>query len=198
MLPHQRIKGFARRITFKAGVPAHSADYISNGELAYSTDGATWHTICAVNSRDTVKDVDIRARYIRVTVKANQTSWITVSEFSAVGEDSVSPLLSLNTDKILRTDLLTLTDGHYVSYFAPVCGQLDGYALTVTFTESGRLRLIILQRPNNGMKVSVCDPSGEFLYSVSADNVMHLEAPAGSTATIYLGDGLMIGEIEWE
>ena len=186
------------RITFKAGVPAHSADYISNGELAYSTDGATWHTICAVNSRDTVKDVDIQARYIRVTVKANQIGWITVSEFSAVGEDSVSPLLSLNTDKILRTDLLTLTDGHYVSYFAPVCGQLDGYTLTVTFTESGRLRLIILQRPNNGMKVSVSDPSGEFLYSVSADNVMHLEAPAGSTATIYLGDGLMIGEIEWE
>jgi hypothetical protein len=29
------------------------------------------------------------------------------------------------------------------------------------------------------------------------DNVMHLQAPEGSTAIIYLGDNLMIGEIEW-
>ena len=186
------------RITFKAGVPAHAADYINNGELAYSVDGATWHTICAVNSRDTVKDVDIQARYIRVTVKANQTSWITVSEFSAVGEDSVSPLLSLNTDKILRTDLLTLTDGHYVSYFAPACKTADGYTLTATFTDSGKLTLVILKLPESGMEISVRDASGTLLYTAPVAYFTELEAPAGSTATIALGDGLMIGEIEWQ
>ena len=48
------------------------------------------------------------------------------------------------------------------------------------------------------MKVTVRDPSGEHLYSVSVDHIMHLQAPAGSTATIYLGDGLMLSEIEWK
>ena len=67
----------------------------------------------------------------------------------------------------------------------------------MTFTESGRLTLIILKLSDNGMKISVRDPAGEHLYSVSVDNVMHLQAPEGSTAIIYLGDNLMIGEIEW-
>ena len=67
----------------------------------------------------------------------------------------------------------------------------------MTFTESGRLTLIILKLSDNGMKISVRDSAGEHLYSGSVDNVMHLQAPEGSTAIIYLGDNLMIGEIEW-
>lgn len=185
------------RITFKTGVPAHAADYVQSGELCYSSDGHTWTTIRAISGRDTVVDVDIRARYIRVNITADQTSWITVSEFTAVSEDTVSPLLRLDSDFVPRTDLLTLTDGHYVTYFAPECDQLDGHYLEVTFTESGRLTLIILKLSDNGMKISVRDPAGEHLYSVSVDNVMHLQAPEGSTAIIYLGDNLMIGEIEW-
>ncbi len=130
-------------------------------------------------------------------ITADQTNGITVSEFHAVSEDNVSPLLQLDSDFVPRTDLLALTDGHYVTYFAPECNQLDGHFLNVIFTESGRLTLILLKLPDNGMKISVRDPSGEHLYSVSVDNVMHLQAPAGSTATIYLGDRLMLGEIEW-
>ena len=185
------------RITFKTGVPAHAADYVQSGELCYSSDGHTWTTIRAISGRDTVVDVNIRARYIRVNITADQTSWITVSEFTAVSEDTVSPLLRLDSDFVPRTDLLTLTDGHYVTYFGPECDQLDGHYLEVTFTESGRLTLIILKLSDNGMKISVRDPAGEHLYSVSVDNVMHLQAPEGSTAIIYLGDNLMIGEIEW-
>ena len=185
------------RITFKTGVPAHAADYVQSGELCYSSDGHTWTTIRAISGRDTVVDVNIRARYIRVNITANQTSWITVSEFTAVSEDTVSPLLRLDSDFVPRTDLLTLTDGHYVTYFGPECDQMDGHYLEVTFTESGRLTLIILKLSDNGMKISVRDPAGEHLYSVSVDNVMHLQAPEGSTAIIYLGDNLMIGEIEW-
>ena len=67
------------RITFKTGVPAHAADYVQSGELCYSSDGHTWTTIRAISGRDTVVDVNIRARYIRVNITANQTSWITVS-----------------------------------------------------------------------------------------------------------------------
>lgn len=185
------------RITFRTGVPAHAADYVQNGELCWSADGLNWTTICAIKERDTVKDVDIRARYIRVSITADQTSWITVSEFTAVSEDTVSPLLQLDSDFVPRTDLLTLTDGHYVTYFGPECDQMDGHYLNVTFTESGRLKLIILKLSDNGMKISVRDPAGEHLYSVAVDHIMHLQAPEGSTATIYLGDNLMIGEIEW-
>ena len=184
-------------ITFLSGVPAHAADYIQNGELSYSTDGQSWTVICPVNSRDTVKDVDISARYVRVTVKADQTSWITVSEFSATGEDSVSPLLSLNTDTIPRADLMTLTDGHYVSYFAPDCKQEDGYTLKATFNESGHMTIIILDIPDTGLRISVHDASGKHLYSGRAEHVLFLEAPEGSTASILLGNGLMLAEILW-
>ena len=185
------------RITFKTGVPAHAADCVQSGELCYSADGQSWTRLGALNGRDTVVDVDIRARYVRVNITADQTNWITVSEFTAVSEDNVSPLLQLDSDFVPRTDLLALTDGHYVTYFAPECNQPDGHFLNVTFTESGRLTLIILKYPDTGMKITVRDASGERLYEVSVENVMHLQAPAGSTATIYLGDGLMLSEIEW-
>ncbi len=185
------------RITFKSGVPDHATDYVQSGELCYSADGQSWTRLGALNGRNTEVDVDIKARYIRVNITANQTSWITVSEFTAVSEDNVSPLLQLDSDFVPRTDLLALTDGHYVTYFAPDCKQEDGHTLTVTFDESGHLTLIILKLPDYGMKISVSDASGKLLYSASAENVMHLEAPAGSIATIYLGDGLMLGEIEW-
>ena len=185
------------RITFKSGVPDHATDYVQSGELCYSDDGQIWTVITTLKDRDTVADVHIKARYIRVNITADQTSWITVSEFSAVSEDNVSPLLRLDSDFIPRTELLSLTDGHYVTYFAPECDRTDEHFLEVTFTESGRMTLIILNHPDTGMKISVHDASGEHLYSASVENIMHLEAPEGSTATIYLGDGLMIGEIEW-
>lgn len=185
------------RITFKSGVPDHAADYVQSGELCYSADGQSWTRLCALGGRDTVVDVDIKARYIRVNITADQTSWITVSEFTAVSEDNVSPLLQLDSDFVPRTDLLALTDGYYVTCFSPDCDQMDGHCLNVTFTESGRLTLIIPNLPDYDMEISVRDPSGEHLYSVSVDHIMHLQAPAGSIATIYLGGGLMLGEIEW-
>jgi hypothetical protein len=185
------------RIIFKSGVPAHAADYIHNGELSYSTDGASWHTVCAVNSRDTVKDVDISARYIRVTVKANQTSWITVSEFSAMGEDNVSPLLALDTDDIPRTDLLTLTDGHLVSCFAPDEGKAEGHTLRITLSESGKVRLVALKLPESGLTVSVKDGAGKEIQTVKLGYVTEIQAPAGSVIHIPLGGGLMLSEVEW-
>lgn len=185
------------RITFKSGVADHATDYVNQGELCYSADGLNWTIITALTGRDTIVNVDIRARFIRVNITADQTSWITVSEFTALSEDNVTPLLQLSSDSIPRTDLLTLTDGHYVTYFAPACDRQDGHTLTITFSESGRLNLIILNYPDSDMQISVHDASGSLLYTVSVENVTHLEAPEGSTAVICLGDGLMIGEIEW-
>ena len=186
------------RITFKAGVPAHAADYINNGELTYSVDGATWHTICAVNSRDTVKDVDISARYVRVTIKANQTSWITVSEFSAVGEDNVSPLLALDTNDIPRTDLLTLTDGHYVSYFAPDDKKAKGKTLCVTVDDTGIVTLTALVLPEDGLTVTVKNAAGEVIQTIQLHYVTRIEAPAGSVIHIPLGNSLMLAEVTWD
>ena len=186
------------RITFKAGVPAHAADYINNGELSYSTDGATWHTICAVNGRDTVKDVDISARYVRVTIKANQTSWITVSEFSAVGEDNVSPLLALDTNDIPRTDLLTLTDGHYVSYFAPDDKKAKGKTLCVTVDDTGTVTLTSLALPEGGLTVTVKNAAGEVIQTIQLHYLTRIEAPAGSVIHIPLGNGLMLAEVTWD
>ncbi len=184
-------------ITFKSGVPDHAADYVRKGELCYSTDGQSWTVIRTISGRDTVVDVDIKARYIRVNITADQTSWITVSEFSALSEDNVSPLLQLDNDFIPRTELLNLTDGHYVTYFAPDDKKAEGHTLTVTVGESGHIRLIALKIPDTDLKVVVRDAAGDVLYSATLKNVTLLEAPVGSTVTIPLGNGLMLAEVEW-
>lgn len=185
------------RINFKSGVPAHSADYINNGELCYSTDGSTWTVLCAVNGRDTVKDVDIKARYIRVNVKANQTSWITVSEFSAVGADSVSPNLELDEYFVLRTELIPLTDGHYVSYFAPDEEKAKGHTLKVTVGESGKVTLVALRLPEDSLTVRILDASGKETATKSLQYVTEITVPAGSVIEIPLGNALMLAEVIW-
>ena len=183
------------RITFKTGVPAHAADYVQSGELCYSSDGHTWTTIRAISGRDTVVDVDIRARYIRVNITADQTSWITVSEFTAVSEDTVSPLLRLDSDFVPRTDLLTLTDGHYVTYFAP--DKAEGHNLSVTATESGKVTLIALALPENGLTVTVKDAGGKEIKQVELTYITEIQAPDGSVIEIPLGNGLMLAEVTW-
>ena len=181
------------RITFRTGVPAHAADYVQSGELCWSADGVNWTTVCAITERDTVKDMDIRARYIRVNITADQTSWITVSEFTAVSEDTVSPLLQLDSDFVPRTDLLTLTDGHYVTYFGP--DKAEGHNLSVTVTESGKVTLIALALPENGLTVTVKDASGKEIKTVDLTYITEIEAPAGSVIEIPLGNGLMLAEV---
>lgn len=183
------------RITFRTGVPAHAADYVQNGELCWSADGVNWTTVCAIKERDTVKDVNIRARFIRVNITADQTSWITVSEFTAVSEDTVSPLLQLDSDFVPRTDLLTLTDGHYVTYFAP--DKAEGHNLSVTATESGKVTLIALALPENGLTVTVKDAGGKEIKTVDLTYITEIEAPAGSVIEIPLGNGLMLAEVIW-
>ncbi len=183
------------RITFRTGVPAHAADYVQSGELCWSADGQSWTTICAIKERDTVKDVNIRARYIRVNITADQTSWITVSEFTAVSEDTVSPLLRLDSDFVPRTDLLTLTDGHYVTYFAP--DKAEGHNLSVTANESGKVTLIALALPENGLTVTVKDASGKEIKTVDLTYITEIEAPTGSVIEIPLGNGLMLAEVIW-
>lgn len=183
------------RITFRTGVPAHAADYVQSGELCWSADGQSWTTVCSIKGRDTVKDVNIRARYIRVNITADQTSWITVSEFTAVSEDTVSPLLRLDSDFVPRTDLLTLTDGHYVTYFAP--DKAEGHNLSVTATESSKVTLIALALPENGLTVTVKDAGGNEIKTVDLTYITEIEAPAGSVIEIPLGNGLMLAEVIW-
>jgi hypothetical protein len=183
------------QITFRTGVPAHAADYVQNGELCYSVDGQTWTTIRSISGRDTVVDVNIRARYIRVNVTADQTNWITVSEFTAVSEDTVSPLLRLDSDFIPRTDLLTLTDGHYVTYFGP--DKAEGHKLSVTATESGKVTLIALALPENGLTITVKDAGGKEIKTVELTYITEIDASAGSVIEIPLGNGLMLAEVTW-
>ena len=94
-----------------------------------------------------------------------------------------------------RTDLLTLTDGHYVTYFAP--DKAEGHHLSVTATESGKVTLIALALPENGLTVPVKDASGKEIQTVDLTYITEIEAPAGSVIEIPLGNGLMLAEVIW-
>lgn len=183
------------QITFKTGVPDHATDYVNHGELCYSVDGYQWTVICPISDRDTVVDVNIQARFVRVRITASQASWITVSEFTAISEDHVSPLLHLDADFVARTDLLALTDGHYVSYFAPQ--KAEGHTLKVTVDEGGKVKLITLKLPEAGLTVTVKDAMGHEVKRVDLSYVTEIEAPEGSVIHIPLGHGLMLAEVEW-
>lgn len=185
------------RITFKSGVPDHAADYVSSGELCYSEDGQSWTVIGALTGRDTAIDVDIQARYVRVRVTKDQTNWVTVSEFSAISEDHVSPLLRLDSDFVPRTDLLSLTDGTYVSFFAPDEQQANGHTLYVTVGESGKVKLVALHLPKGGLDITVKDAEGNVLDTVALSYLTEIEAPEGTILHIPLGNGLMLAEVEW-
>ncbi len=184
-------------IAFKTGVPDHATDYLEGGELCYSADGQNWTTLCTISQRDTELDVDIQARYVRVNVTKNQTSWVTVSEFTALSEDHVSPLLQFDTDFVPRTDLLSLTDGLYVSSFAPDEQKANGHSLDVIIGESGNVKLIALCLPENGLSVTVLDASGQQIKTVELSHVTEVQAPEGSIIHIPLGNGLILAEVEW-
>ncbi len=183
------------RITFKAGVAGHTADYVYNGELSYSADGNNWTVLGKVNSRETVMDVSIQARYFRVTVKAAQTNWITVSEFSATGDAEVSENLALDEYFVPRTELLLLQDGHILSLFAPK--GAEGHSLRVTVGESGRVRILAVSLPDGGLTANIFDGSGNETGSITVSYDTTVEAPAGSVIVIPLGNGLTLAEVQW-
>ena len=183
------------RITLKMGVAGHEADYIHNGMLEYSTDGKSWNSICAVNSRETVKDVNITARYVRVRVTETQINWVTVAEFSATGDADVPDWLSLDADFVSRTDLLTLLDGHVLSLFAPDDGIAAGHTLRVTVGESGSVRILAVSLPEGGVTVKLSDDDGNPTDTPSLSYDTVIQAPAGSVIEIPLGNGLALAEI---
>ena len=185
------------RITFTSGVPDHATDYVESGEMCYSTDGTNWTVICSLSNGDAATDTEIQARYIRVRITKNQTGWVTVSEFMAVSEDRVSPLLGLDTDFVDRTELLSLTDGLYVSFFTPDDQKTQGHTLSVTVSESGNVTLIALKLPENGLSATVTDTAGSLLQTVDLSLVTTIQAPEGSVIQIPLGDGLLLAEVEW-
>lgn len=185
------------RVSFKSGVTGHEADYIRDGELSYSRDGNTWTTLGKVNSRETVVDVTVSARYFRVTVQAAQTNWITVSEFTVTSDADVSDNLALDEYFIPRTDLLTLQDGHLLSLFAPADDKAEGHTLRVTVGETGSVRILSVILPEDGVTTQVVDPDGKEIATVTLSYETVIEAPAGSTVVIPLGHGLTLAEIIW-
>ena len=185
------------RITFKSGVPDHATDFVNNGELCYSADGQSWTTLCSITQRNTELDVNIQARYIRVCITKDQTPWVTVSEFMALCEDHVSPLLSLDSNFVARTDLLALTDGLYVSFFAPDEQKAQGHGLNVTVDTSGQVKLIAQKLPEGGLVATVTDAEGNVIDTVDLTFVTSIQAPEGSIIHIPLGNGLILAEVEW-
>jgi len=185
------------RVSFKSGVAGHEADYIQNGELSYSRDGNAWTSLGKINSRETVMDVNISARYFRVTVKSAQTNWITVSEFTATSDTDVSENLALDEYFVPRTNLLTLQDGHILSLFAPDDQKAEGHSLRVTVTDTGSVRILAVRLPEDGVTARILDQNGEEISSVALSYETVIEAPEGSVIAIPLGQGLTLAEIIW-
>ena len=184
-------------VTFKSGVAGHEADYIHNGELSYSVDGQKWVTLGKVSSREVSAEVKAQARYFRVTVKAAQTNWITVSEFSAVSDTDVSEYLALDEYFVPRTTLLSLQDGHILTYFAPADEKATGHSLSVTVTDTGKVRILALVLPEGGVTAKVMDADGRETGTLKLSYETVVETAPGSVIVIPLGQGLIISEIIW-
>lgn len=189
--------GAVSHITFKTGVPDHDQDYVRSGELCYSEDGQTWTVLCPITAKETELDVNIRARYIRVRITAEQGNWVTVSEFTAVSEDQVSPLLQLTTNSVARTQLLALTDGFSTTLFAPDGDKTRGDTLQITVGESGKVTLTALKLPKDGVNITVLEADGTEIGTVPLDLITNLQAPVGAVIYLPLGNGLLLAEVAW-
>lgn len=185
------------KVSFMSGVAGHEADYINNGELSYSENGVDWTVIGKVNSRETEYDVNVKARYFRVVIKQNQTSWITVSEFSAISDSEVSDKLALDEYFVARSELLTLQDSDLLTVFAPDKAISAGHSLLVTFGESGQVRIVNLKVPSNGLCVNIVDMSGKIIRTAILCYDTTIKAQPGCILVIPLDAGLMIAQVQW-
>ncbi|MEV4331704.1 beta-N-acetylglucosaminidase domain-containing protein [Streptomyces sp. NPDC049597] len=74
------------------GKPTSPNDYLRQGVLEYSSDGANWHQLAAFSGTPNVTATapeGTTARYVRARATARQTNWLVVREFS-VATDSAS------------------------------------------------------------------------------------------------------------
>lgn len=177
------------------GASGHENDYIQNGVLEWSADGESWTTLCAVKSREVEVSTSVTARYFRVTVKTTQVSWITVCEFTALGDDLVSEDLWLDEYFVPRTELLALQDKNALSSFAPDGKTAEGHSLSVRIPESGQVRILASSLPKEGITVILRDATGKEIDRIPLRYDTVITAAAGTEVVVPLRQGLVIAEI---
>lgn len=174
---------------------AGEADYIRSGELSYSVDGTTWIPICAVTQPANEVAVNVTARYLRVTVTADQVNWVTVSEFSVVSEDMVPDNLSLDEYFIPRNSLIALRDNRIFTALEADGEAAEGHSLLAAVGDTGRITLLSYALPEETVYAVIRNRVGEEIGRVALGYETVITAPAGSVAEIPLGRGLRIAEV---
>jgi hypothetical protein len=183
------------RVIFNSRNAVGEADYVHDGELSYSVDGQNWIPLGDVNQPTHTFEANVTARYFRVTVKSDQATWVTVSEFSADMEDIVPENLALDEYFVSRHHLIALRDNRIFTALDTDGTAAEGHSLFVTVGESGTVSVLSYALPENGVQAVIRDGNGNEIGRVNMDYETVITAPAGSVAEIPLGHGLKIAEI---
>ena len=109
----------------------------------------------------------------------------------------MSENLALDENFIPRTELLTLQDGHLLSLFAPADDKAEGHSLRVTVTETGKVCILAVVLPKDGIIAQILDQNGKEISAITLNYETVVEAPAGSVIIVPLGQGLTLAEIIW-
>ncbi|MGR8007011.1 beta-N-acetylglucosaminidase domain-containing protein [Streptomyces hypolithicus] len=78
-------------VSLAMGKPGSANDYLREGVLEYSSDGASWQQLTAFSGRPVVTataPAGTKARYVRARATAGQSNWLVVREFGAQTQDA--------------------------------------------------------------------------------------------------------------
>ncbi len=109
------------------GVDSHPDDYIRNGVIEYSADGKKYEKLCDTTGRETKKDANFRARYVRVRCLKEQVYWLIVSEFEIKTKFELPEGVTFDGG----ADLLPLFDHSIFTAFSPSVSAVKGKTLKI-------------------------------------------------------------------
>ncbi len=109
------------------GVDSHPDDYIRNGVIEYSADGKKYEKLCDTTGRETKKDANFSARYVRVRCLKEQVYWLIVSEFEIKTKFELPEGVTFDGG----ADLLPLFDHSIFTAFSPSVSAVKGKTLKI-------------------------------------------------------------------
>nr|WP_308295960.1 beta-N-acetylglucosaminidase domain-containing protein [Streptomyces sp. ISL-96] len=153
-------------ISLAMGKPGSVNDYMRNGVLEYSSDGASWEQLATFSGKPVVTataPAGTEARYVRARATARQTNWLVVREFAVETTDaSVSGGPPAATGSSLRA----AADGDVTSVYRAARAPEPGEALQVDVGGTRAVESVTVLQPRGSSAqaaVQVRDPDGDWL-----------------------------------
>ncbi|MGX1885846.1 beta-N-acetylglucosaminidase domain-containing protein [Streptomyces sp. NPDC055287] len=137
-------------ISLAMGKPGSVNDYMRQGVLEYSSDGASWEQLTAFSGKAVVTataPAGTKARYVRARATAGQTNWLVVREFGVETKDAS---VTGGPPAAAGSSLRAAADGDVTSVYRAARAPEAGEALQVDLGGAREVPSVTVLRPKGG------------------------------------------------